>query len=60
MKYRYPEEIFYKGLENSNYTKAVFDEIIKLHTRGLNNPEIIEHLKDGYGTDISREKSAEC
>lgn len=53
MRYQYPEEIFYKGLENSTYTKPVFNEIIKLHIRGLNNLEIIEHLKDGYGIDVS-------
>lgn len=53
MRYRYPEEIFYKGVENSAYTKAVFKKIIKLHLGGLNNLEIIEHLKDEHGVDIS-------
>ena len=49
MRYRYPEGIFYKGVENSSYTKALFREVIKLHLDGLNNPEIIEHLKDEHG-----------
>lgn len=53
IRYRYPEEIFYKGVENSAHTKAVFKKIIKLHLGGLNNLEIIEHLKDEHGVDIS-------
>ena len=53
IRYRYPEEIFYKGAENSAYTKAAFREIIKLHLNGLNNLEIIEHLKDEHGVNIS-------
>lgn len=53
MRYQYPEEIFYKGLEKSRYSTAVFKEVIKLHLDGLNNLEIIEHLKDEHGADIS-------
>jgi len=52
-RYKYPEEIFYKGLEKSRYTKSVFEEVIYLHLNGLNNLEIIEHLKDEHGADIS-------
>lgn len=53
MRYRYPKEIFYKGFENSGYTKGVFEEVIKFHLKGLNNLEIIEHLKDEHGVNIS-------
>lgn len=52
-RYRYPQEIFYKGDEGSEYTRSVLEEVVKLHLRGLNNLEIIEHLKDEHGVDIS-------
>ena len=56
MRYRYPEKIFYKGLENSRYTNIVFEEVIRLHLSGLNNLETIEHLKDEHGVDISEKE----
>ena len=52
-RYRYPQEIFYKGDEGSEYTKSVFEEVVKLHLKGLNNLEIMEHLKDEHGVSIS-------
>ncbi len=38
-RYRYPKQMFYKGLENSRYTSVVFEEVIRLHLSGLNNLE---------------------
>jgi len=55
-RYRYPQEIFYKKDERSRYTKAVFEEVVELHLKGLNNLEIIEHLKDEHGVDISEKE----